>query len=175
MGLVGKFVVALGVLALSACAAQKTEPAVETSDNAGLQTPAAAPSPVAVNAPPKPSPRPAGHPRSVEPGVTSGQGSTSEPAENVAALPPRDIRVFPDLIGLTGPEVQRAMGAPDRIGDQPPAEVWHYVLSGCELALFLYPDVASGAPKALTYSAAERPVASSQSPDPRCSEVAANG
>ena len=67
-----------------------------------------------------------------------------------------------------------AIGAPERLSEQPPARVWHYEFSGCSLELFLFPDVSSGAEKALSWSAKPREPDSSGI-DPLCTRISADG
>lgn len=111
--------------------------------------------------PPEPSPRP-GDP-------------VRESDALVRDLPDRPRIAFPSLIGLTDLELEGALGKPDSVSSRPPATVWRYELSGCALELFLFPDVAKGAPKALTYEAREIGRTTADPADPRCEEVRADG
>jgi hypothetical protein len=118
--------------------------------------------------PPPPTPRP------LSEGAVSAEPST--PATDAAKLTPSEpVRSFPELVGMSDGEVRTAMGAPDRISDRPPARVWRYELSGCSLDLFLFPDVSSGATKALTWSALPTEPQAAEAVDPRCAEVSADG
>lgn len=167
MSVTVKSVVLVSVLTLAACAENAAGP---DAPAAGGDTPAPvaaeAPQPdTAAPAPPAPAPRPR------ETATPAAQDTTAA----TAVAPAATVRRFPDLVGRTGVQVRAAMGAPDGISERPPAVVWRYELSGCSLDLFLFPDVSSGAEKALTWSALPKEPDPSTDIDPRCAEVTADG
>ena len=161
-----KSVVLVSVLAVAACAENAASPDRPAGGNADAAAPQAAPQPPAAEpdpaAPPEPSPRPA---------ATAAAGQQSE---DTALAPAAPVRSFADLVGKTGVQIRSAIGAPERLSEQPPARVWHYEFSGCSLELFLSPDVSSGAEKALSWSAKTREPDSSGI-DPLCTRISADG
>jgi hypothetical protein len=58
----------------------------------------------------------------------------------------------PQIVGLTEVALLGTLGRPDELQDAPPAKVWHYRGSGCELDIFLYLDVARNRFHALQYN-----------------------
>jgi len=118
-------------LALAACAPAPAERAASTPSLRAPETPAQA--------------RPAASP---------------EPQQEAAiapipVLPPRgrqEQEVAPErLIGLSEEDVQRLIGAPAGVREEPPAVVWSYSSTRCGLTLFFYMDMASRTFRALTY------------------------
>ncbi|WP_417518442.1 hypothetical protein [Minwuia sp.] len=119
--------------------------------------------------PPPPAPRPDGRVVSKRPRTGSAR-TDPKPAQ-----PKREpVRPLSSLIGLTETEIRAELGAPRSTGDQPPATVWRYDLTGCELSLFLFRDVASGEAKALTFEVAPRETTGGAKADRRCAEQAAS-
>jgi hypothetical protein len=43
-------------------------------------------------------------------------------------------------VGLTAPEIAAALGPPDFLRRDPPAEIWQYRASACFLDVFLYAE-----------------------------------
>jgi hypothetical protein len=167
MSVTAKSLVIVSLLGLAACAQQVANPEVPATGTASKPAPETAPIEAAnvAEAPPAPAPRPEGE-----------AGSRPDvPATTTAVAPAATVHSFPDLVGRTSTQVRAAMGVPDRIIDRPPARIWRYDLPGCSLDLFLFPDVSSGAEKALTWSAEPKEAATSAEIDPRCAEVTADG
>lgn len=63
----------------------------------------------------------------------------------LAALPaPSKPQLSPKaLLGMNEVEARKTLGEPEEIQENPPSQVWKYKVSGCELDLFLYPDLNS--------------------------------
>lgn len=167
-----KPVLILCLLWLASCASQQVAPGPAVAGVDGTPPPVPLPdgrssgSPDAVaEAPPEPEPRP----------TTAEADPARAPDDATVLAPVAPVRSFPDLVGLSGVEVRAAMGTPDRISDRPPARIWRYELSGCSLDLFLFPDVSSGASKALTWSTLPKAPVGSEDLDPRCAKVTADG
>lgn len=100
--------------------------------------PAAAPEPPA---PPPPPPEAA-----PLPAEKPAQLATTAP---VAAPPPG-----PDpkeLVGLDFAQTQRLLGQPARQEEKPPAKVWVYNGTNCDLTIFFYSDINTREFRALTY------------------------
>lgn len=55
------------------------------------------------------------------------------------------------LKGLDEAAARRLLGEPAQQIERPPARLWRYDVSGCQLALALYPDVASQSWRVLSY------------------------
>lgn len=101
---------------------------------------AAAPEPPA---PPPPPPQPAPVP-------------AQKPAQVAAttAPPPPPAPTGPDpkqLVGLDFARTQQLLGKPARQEEKPPAKVWVYNGTGCDLTIFFYADINTGVFRALTY------------------------
>ena len=71
----------------------------------------------------------------------AGTTSTNAPAGAIptgpTSLPPPET-----LIGMNGPALERALGAPGFRRIDPPAEIWQYAGTACVAHLFLYVDAA---------------------------------
>lgn len=71
----------------------------------------------------------------------------------VAAAPP-PAAVGPDpkeLVGLGFRETEALLGVPSKQEEKPPAKVWTYSGSSCELNIFFYADINTRQFRALTY------------------------
>jgi len=70
-------------------------------------------------------------------------------------LPPRerpDQAIAPErLVGMSEADIERLIGAPAGIREEPPAVVWSYSSMHCGLNVFFYMDMASQTFRALTY------------------------
>jgi hypothetical protein len=119
---------------------------------AGLSVPALPPKPPA----PKPAQTPPDKPR-LEPLASEPIGSSGRSPDPLisakvdrrtqqAKLPPAER-----LVGLAPEDAVRMFGLPTAIEEQPPALVWRYSQSRCELALFFYMDLESERLRTLTY------------------------
>tara|TARA_R110000787_G_scaffold27728_4_gene76452 strand:- start:358 stop:849 length:492 start_codon:yes stop_codon:yes gene_type:complete len=79
--------------------------------------------------------------------------STPEPPRDVVPRPKRkpDILDPKTLVGLDKAAISALFGDPHRITLSQPALVWSWVADGCEMRLFLYPDVGDKTFRALAY------------------------
>jgi hypothetical protein len=123
----------LMTVAVAGCQFDKPAPAVATAP----APPAAEPEPPAPPPPPKSvAPLPA-----------------QKPAQ-VAATAPPPAPVGPDpkqLVGLDFARTQQLLGKPARQEEKPPAKVWVYNGTECDLTIFFYADINTGVFRALTY------------------------
>jgi len=100
---------------------------------------AAAPEPPAPPPPPPPEPAPL-------PAQKPAQVAATQP---IAAPPPG-----PDpkeLVGLDFGQTQHLLGKPSRQEEKPPAKVWVYDGTNCDLTIFFYADINTQQFRALTY------------------------
>jgi hypothetical protein len=123
----------LMTVAVAGCQFDRPAPAVATAP----APPAAEPEPPAPPPPPKSvAPLPA-----------------QKPAQ-VAATAPPPAPVGPDpkqLVGLDFARTQQLLGKPARQEEKPPAKVWVYNGTECDLTIFFYADINTGVFRALTY------------------------
>ncbi|WP_416898985.1 MAG: hypothetical protein ACMVY4_04450 [Minwuia sp.] len=154
----------LSVALLAGCAQQEAGPAGEPEPVVSRPAQAAAAAPADVDAPPPPPSRPAGP-------APAQRRTLKQQADRTAAADAKTPVAFSSLVGMTETELRRELGAPDSIGDQPPARVWRYGISGCDLKLFIFQDVSSGEAKALAFEAEPAAPAAGAKTDPRCAET----
>ena len=57
-----------------------------------------------------------------------------------------------ELIGLDQPAATRLFGTAAERSDEPPATIWRYKTTNCELDLFFYLDLRSGRMRTLHYA-----------------------
>ena len=86
-------------------------------------------------------------------------GPPSTFAPSAAAVPSSDATAAnssrhqsSELVGLDQPEVTRVLGAAAEQFEQPPAMVWRYKNTTCELYLFFYLDLHSNRLRTLHYA-----------------------
>jgi hypothetical protein len=120
--------------AVAGCQLDKPAPAVATAppETAAAPEPPAPPPP-----PPAPAPLPA-----------------QKPAQVAATTPPPPAPAGPDpkqLVGLDFARTQQLLGKPAKQEEKPPAKVWVYNGTDCDLTIFFYADINSGEFRALTY------------------------
>jgi len=103
---------------------------------------APAPQPVeASEAPPQPPPAPKASPPLPQQKPTT-----------VAAVPPPAAGQDPkQLVGLGFRETEALLGIPTKQEEKPPAKVWTYSGTECELNIFFYADINTREFRALTY------------------------
>lgn len=110
-----------------------------------LVTPAPPPETAAAPEPPAPPPPPP------QPAPVPAQ----KPAQVAATTtPPPPAPTGPDpkqLVGLDFARTQQLLGKPARQEEKPPAKVWVYNGTGCDLTIFFYADINTGVFRALTY------------------------
>jgi hypothetical protein len=124
----------LAVAVLTGCQLfnKPAPPAPPPAQTTAVPEPPAPPPP-----PPEPAPLPAQKPAQV---------ATMAP---VAAPPPG-----PDpkaLVGLDFAQTQHLLGKPSRQDEKPPAKVWTYNGTDCDLTIFFYADINTRQFRALTY------------------------
>ena len=161
----------VGAGILASCAADELRPAPQIS---AVRPPPPHPEPPAAHdAAPRPARKPtpppaAGTPAPVPDGedlAMTGPKSTEDapgpegsyPSSDFAALstsPSRQGQIpsQPELIGLDESGVMRLLGPATEKSDEPPAKVWRYKTTICELDLFFYLDLRSGRMRTLHYS-----------------------
>ena len=104
--------------------------------------PAAVPEPPA---PPPPPPEPAPLPAQ-KPQIAAVTGAVPAPPPPAPAGPdPKQ------LVGLDFAGTQHLLGKPAKQEEKPPAKVWVYNGTDCDLTIFFYADINSGVFRALTY------------------------
>lgn len=72
----------------------------------------------------------------------------------VAEPPPSSAQTGPDpkeLVGLGFRETEALLGVPTRQEEKPPAKIWTYSGTSCELNIFFYADINTRQFRALTY------------------------
>ena len=107
-----------------------------------VQTTAAAPEPPATPPPPRePAPLPAQKP-------AQAQVATAAPTPIPAPPPGPDPK---QLVGLDFASTQHLLGKPARQEEKPPAKVWVYNGTNCDLTIFFYADINTRQFRALTY------------------------
>jgi hypothetical protein len=121
----------MAAAAVTGCQFDKPAPAVATAP----AQPAAAPEPPA---PPPPPPETA-----PLPAQKPAQVATTAPA--AAGPDPKQ------LVGLDFAQTQRLLGQPSKQEEQPPAKVWVYNGTDCDLTIFFYADINTQQFRALTY------------------------
>ena len=131
----------LGTLSLNGCTEKPDDPMLRPSvvqaDSAEL--PAVEPAPAAPVAPP---PRPVAKAKPVSRPVLA---RTRAPAFNPGML-----------VGLGPPAVDRILGKPAGTRADAMAVEWTYTAPSCSLSIFFYPDIATGALRALKYNVTDR-------------------
>jgi len=60
------------------------------------------------------------------------------------------------LVGLAPPAVDRILGRPAGIRTEAMSVEWTYIARNCSLNIFFYPDIATGALRALRYNVTDR-------------------
>lgn len=105
----------------------------------------AAPSPAepAAEAPSPPEPPP------VPPEPVPLPGHKPEPVKAIAPTSPGDDPK--QLVGLGFGETEALLGPPTKEEEKPPAKVWTYSGTDCELTIFFYADINTQEFRALTY------------------------
>ncbi len=86
--------------------------------------------------PPEAAPLPAQKP---------GQVATATPPAPPAGPDPKQ------LVGLDFAQTQHLLGKPTKQEEKPPAKVWVYSGTGCDLTIFFYADINTRQFRALTY------------------------
>jgi hypothetical protein len=159
----------LGGGVLASCAINEAPPWLQTSAARPVPSPEA---PAARSAAPRPARKPTPPPTAGNPGPASGEeafamtgtkatesaaGSETPSPSDLAAtstspVPPSQIPLQPELIGLDQPAATRLLGPATEKSDEPPATVWRYKTATCELDLFFYLDLRSGRMRTLHYT-----------------------
>jgi hypothetical protein len=96
--------------------------------------------------PPAPPPPPAA--AAPVPAEKPAQFATTAPEPVPAAPPGPDPK---ELVGLDFAQTQRLLGQPSRQEEKPPAKVWVYNGTDCDLTIFFYADINTREFRALTY------------------------
>jgi hypothetical protein len=116
--------------------------------------PQAAAPPVEV-APPPPAPEAVLPPHPLhKPGPPTIASLPAAPAETAPAAPPSASVTEPDFARLTGLDQDQTLamlGQPQQRAESPPAVLWRYTSSACELDLYFYLDLQSRAMRVLHY------------------------
>ncbi len=89
--------------------------------------------------------RPAPRPRPAAPHTAAKAAPEHSPADRPAATP--------KLVGLSEAETVALLGPPSDQAEQAPGKVFTYRMSGCALAVHLFPDMDAGGYYALDYTA----------------------
>jgi hypothetical protein len=140
-GRAGAWLAALGgVIALAACMTATSPPA---------PLPQTAPPPAEASPPPAPEatlpPRPVRKPApSTLAALSPPTTSTDDPAQ-----------VFSHLTGLDQNQTLATLGEPQQRAEAPPAVLWRYTSSACELDLYFYLDLQSQEMRVLHYELRE--------------------
>jgi hypothetical protein len=100
----------------------------------------------AITAPQGPDAAPVDAGTAAETHVATLEPSPSTP---VRPSPERPGDVPSDLIGMESSAIERSLGPPGQRRDVPPAVVWQYASDACDLDVWLYRDLQSGALRAL--------------------------
>ncbi len=106
-----------------------------------VATPVPAEPAAAQATPPEPPPTP--------PDAVPLPGHKPEPAD--AAAPAVDGPDPRQLVGLGFDETETLLGLPTKQEEKPPAKVWTYNGTDCELTIFFYADINTQEFRALTY------------------------
>ena len=96
--------------------------------------------------PPAPPPPPAA--AAPVPAEKPAQFATTAPEPVPAGPPGPDPK---ELVGLDFAQTQRLLGQPSRQEEKPPAKVWVYNGTDCDLTIFFYADINTREFRALTY------------------------
>jgi hypothetical protein len=125
------------------------------SDVTHFLSPAPPPPPPALPLPPKPPAHPP--PVAARPAVVPPTAPVA--SQPLAAPPPPSPPPSPPivLVGLAPPDVMRLFGAPASRSPTGQGERWTYHSGPCQLDLFIFPDVSSGAPAVLDQRIAADP------------------
>jgi hypothetical protein len=150
------------LLAAAVAACTQPEVVVEPPDPDPIRTPESPPEPDAAPADAEAEGRP------VPPPPVARPEGLAAPAGGQVAARPASTRGFAALVGLTDLAIRTELGDPEGVSARPPATVWRYGFDGCDLELFLFPDVGGGAPKALTFETRETPLQPGAERDRRC-------
>jgi len=146
---------------LTGCAEQPPPPPPVT---AAVQPPSQpspkAPARITTRPAHKPTPPPATEGQGPEADEQALAGIAPEPAGPgpgpAVASPPKAVVAPPpqarELIGLDQPAATRLFGTATERTEEPPATVWRYKTSTCELDLFFYLDLRSGRMRTLHYT-----------------------
>jgi len=104
--------------------------------------------PAAVPEPPAPPPPPP------ETAPLPAQKPQIAAVTDAVPAPPPPAPAGPDpkqLVGLDFAATQHLLGKPAKQEEKPPAKVWVYNGTDCDLTIFFYADISSGVFRALTY------------------------
>jgi len=104
--------------------------------------------PAAVPEPPAPPPPPP------ETAPLPAQKPQIAAVTDAVPAPPPPPPAGPDpkqLVGLDFAATQHLLGKPAKQEEKPPAKVWVYNGTGCDLTIFFYADINTGVFRALTY------------------------
>jgi hypothetical protein len=113
--------------------------------------PAPAPKPVRIATPRPPKPKPVPTGEAFGPPVPSEVYGPASPAqETPAEEAPADTRPI-HITGMQDKDVRALLGEPSIQTGPSPGETWTYRSSGCEVELYLFPDVAKGGLHVLDY------------------------
>ena len=96
--------------------------------------------------PPAPPPPPASPPP--VPAEKPAQVATTAPTPIAAPPPGPDPK---ELVGLDFAQTQHLLGKPTKQDEKPPAKVWTYNGTECDLTIFFYADINTRQFRALTY------------------------
>jgi hypothetical protein len=95
------------------------------------------------------APKPAGSGPAKEPAAPPPDAEAAPTSLGTAgSLPPKTS----ELIGMDQPAATRLFGAAAERSEEPPATVWRYKNTTCELDLFFYLDLRSGRMRTLHYA-----------------------
>jgi hypothetical protein len=135
------FGVVLGTSSLNGCTQRPDDPILRPSvaQADSTERPAVEPAPAAPVAPPLPRPVAKAKP------VSRALARAKTPAFNPGML-----------VGLGPPAVDRILGKPAGTRADAMAVEWTYTASSCSLSIFFYPDIATGALRALKYNVTDR-------------------
>lgn len=101
-----------------------------------------------------PTPTTASHEpdKQTAPAVAPSAKPVAKPKPTVAPRPAKPSLEPQALVGLGEDEVNRMLGKPQELRNDPPAMVWQYAAGECRLDLFFYLDLKSQDFRALAYS-----------------------
>jgi hypothetical protein len=110
--------------------------------------PPVAPAPAETAAAPEPPPAPPPPPETVPlPAQKPAQVATTAPAPAPAPAGPDPKQ----LVGLDFTRTRNLLGPPTKQEEKPPAKVWVYSGTECDLTIFFYADINTREYRALTY------------------------
>jgi hypothetical protein len=119
--------------------------------------------PAAVTRLPSPPPR--------KPPPPQGPSLARLPPATEGEPAPAPTGSFDQLVGLDQPQVAALLGEPDASADAPPATIWRYGDTTCDVDIYFYLDLQSQTMRALHYEVRNHDL--SERPDQRCYDALA--